>query len=268
MKTIQLFPLRLKQMLFLVAFVLFCANLNYAGDKTSNTSKPGIDEKLGSQIALDAVFADENNQQVALRNIIDKPTLILFVYYDCPGLCNPLMAEAASQIDRIELTPGKEYQLVCISFDETEGAATAAKKRHNIMASIQKQFPADGWRFLSGNRENILKATSSAGFTFKKEGNQISHAPAIIVVSPKGIITRYLLGTTFLPFDIKMAIIEASEGKVSPTISKILKFCFNYDPQGRKYVLNITRIAGGGILLLAIVFVIVLSIKPRKTVKS
>ncbi|MCK9425768.1 MAG: SCO family protein [Ignavibacteriaceae bacterium] len=252
----------------LLFIFLFSSQLNFAGNGEKSNTTAGINEKLGQKIALQSVLLDENGDQISMKQIINKPTVLMFVYYDCPSMCNPLMAEVASLIDRIDLAPAKDYQLVCLSIDETETSTIAAKKKQNILTAVQKQFPPDGWRFLTGDKENILKLTSSAGFSFKKEAGQIAHASALILVSPNGEITRYLMGTTFLPFDLKMAIIESSEGKVSPTVAKLLKFCFNYDPEGRKYVLNITRVAGGGILLIAIVLVIVLSVKPRKTEKS
>jgi len=251
----------------LLLLILFSFQLNFAANgEKSKPVIPGINEKLGQHIALQSVFHDESGKQISMQEVITRPTVLMLVYYDCPSLCNPLMVEVASLVDRIDLVLAKDYQLVCVSIDETETAAIAAKKRQNILAAIQTQFPPDGWRFLTGDRENILKLTNSAGFSFKKENGQIAHTPTLILVSPKGVITRYLLGTSFLPFDLKMSIIEASEGKISPTIAKVLKFCFNYDPAGRKYVLNITRIAGAGILLTAILLVIVLSIKPKKSV--
>ncbi|MFA6598239.1 MAG: SCO family protein [Ignavibacteriaceae bacterium] len=263
-QTRNIFSLRSRlEWLFLFG-ILFSFQQNFASDGEKSNSTAGINEKLGQQIALQSVFHDENGKQVSMEQIINKPTVLMFVYYDCPSLCNPLMAEVASLVDRIDLVPAKDYQLVCVSIDDSETIAIAAKKKQNILASIQTQFPPDGWRFLTGNRENILKLTNSAGFSFRKVEGQIVHAPTLILVSPKGVITRYLLGTTFLPFDLKMAIIEASEGKTSPTIAKVLKFCFNYDPAGRKYVLNITRIAGASILLFAIIIVVVLSVKPRR----
>ena len=265
MKTRSLFFARVSPRWVLFLVILFSFQLNYASDGEKSNATAGINEKLGEQLALQSVFIDENGKQISMQQIIDKPTVLMFVYYDCPSLCNPLMAEVASLIDRIDLTPAKDYQLVCVSVDESETSTIAAKKKQNILASVQKQFPPDGWKFLTGDKENILKATSSAGFSFRKENGQIVHAPVLILVSPKGVITRYLLGTTFLPFDLKMAIIEASEGKTSPTIAKVLKFCFNYDPTGRKYVLNITRIAGASILLIAVILVVVLSVKPSRS---
>lgn len=258
------FLFRVREKIILASMIIATVGFTFGQAGKVKSAEPGINEKLGNQLAVETVFTDENNKQVYLKNIVNKPTVLMFVYYNCPSLCNPLMAEVASLVDRVDLTPAKDYQLVCVSFDEEENSTVAAKKKQNILTSVQKQFPAEGWRFLTGDKANILKLTNSAGFSFRKENGQFAHASALILISPTGKITRYLMGTTFLPFDLKMAIIEASEGKVSPTIANILKFCFNYDPEGRKYVLNVTRIAGGGILLIAVVLVVLLSVKPRK----
>lgn len=262
------FYFKMRDKFIIVLMFILSIGVVFGQTGIAKDSEPGINEKLGEQLALETIFVDEKGNQVSLKQIVDKPTVLMFVYYNCPSFCNPLMAEVASLIDRVEFTPAKEYQLVCVSIDEEENSAVAAKKKLNILSAVQKQFPENGWRFLTGDKENILKLTKSAGFTFRKSGGQFAHASALILISPKGEITRYLMGTTFLPFDLKMAIIEASEGKVSPTIAKILKFCFNYDPEGRKYVLNMTRIVGGGIFLISIILVVVLSLKSRKKVMS
>ena len=106
--------------------------------------------------------------------------------------------------------------------------------------------------------------TDAAGFYFRRDGNDFIHAGAIIVVSPQGKIARYLNGTKFLPFDVKMALTEASEGRTGPTIAKLVAYCYSYNPEGRTYVFDVTRIAGGMILLFAAVFVVFLSIKTKK----
>lgn len=232
--------------------------------QSSEEIEVGIDEQLGKMLALDSKFYNEAGEEVKVADLVDKPTIFLFVYFDCPGLCNPLMAEVAALIDKVDLIPGKDYQLISVSIDERDDFEDAASKKANYLAAIKKKFPADAWRFLTGEVDQIKKITGSAGFKFKKEGEEIVHAGALIITSKEGKITRYLMGTTFLPFDIKMALLEATEGKVTPTVAKILKFCFRYDPQGRQYVLNITSIAGAGIILMAIVFVIIISIKPGR----
>ncbi len=223
----------------------------------------GIEEQLGKKIPLNLFFIDENGDSVQLKELVKKPTIFLFVYYNCTSLCNPLMAEVASHISKLDLEPGKDYNIISISFDEKENWKLAASRKINYLHAIEKDFPEDAWRFLTADSITINKITKAFGFKFKRLNTQFSHPSALILTSPEGKITRYLPGTTFLTFDIKMALIEASEGKVGPTISKVLQFCFSYDVEGRKYVLNITRIAGVGIIFLAILFVILLTIKPK-----
>jgi protein SCO1/2 len=129
---------------------------------------------------------------------------------------------------------------------------------------MKKKIPEANWNFLTGDSASIAKLTDAVGFRYRKEGNEYVHAAVITVLTPDGKIARYLYGTTFLPLDVKLALTEASEGKSGPTINKLLKLCFSYDPQGRAYVLNITRIAGGVSILAVIGFVLVLTLKKKK----
>jgi protein SCO1/2 len=223
----------------------------------------GIDEKLGEQFPLESLFYDEDGNLIQLKEIINKPTLLMFVYYECPGICNPLMSEVASLVNKVDMIPGVDYQIISISFDELEKPEVALRKKNGFLNAIKKKIDPLAWRFLTGDSIYIKKATDGAGFYFKREGKDFLHAGALIFLAPDGKITRYLPGTTFLPFDIKMAIIEASEGKVTPTIAKVLKFCFSYDAQGKKYALNVTRIAATITIVFALVYVIFISIKPR-----
>ncbi|MBA4250205.1 MAG: SCO family protein [Chlorobiaceae bacterium] len=225
----------------------------------------GIDEHLGDMVPMNLKFIDEKGNTVELKDIITKPTLLMFVYFECPSICSPLLSEVAQEISRINLKPGIDYQVVSISIDSDENFLLAADKKKNYIKSLKDEtFPEDAWRFLTGDSANIYSLTNSTGFMFKKVDDEFIHAGALIFLSPQGKITRYLLGTSFLPFDIKMALIEAQAGRTSPTVAKFLKFCFNYDPEGRKYVLNVTQIAGTLILLATVGFVLFLVIKPKK----
>ena len=139
------------------------------------------------------------------------------------------------------------------------------------MKLIEKEFPDNAWRFLTGDSASIRTLTDAAGFYFKREGDDFIHSGALIFISEDGKICRYLFpnysdsrGYSILPFDFKMAIAETSQGKATPTIARMLQFCFSYDPEGKTYVLNITRIFGAGILLMAVVFVLFITIKPKK----
>lgn len=224
----------------------------------------GIVEKLGNTIPPEAVFKDESGSDVNLSSLIDKPTVISFVYFRCPGICTPLLNGLTSVIGRTDMTPGKDFNIVTISFDHREDHVLAASKKVNYVTEVKRDIPPESWRFLTGDSMNIAKVTDALGFNFLRQGDDFAHGAAIMVVSPEGKLVRYLYGTGYLPFDLKMAVTEASEGRVTPTIAKVVKMCFSYDAGARKYVLNVTRIAGGGILLLLGIFVSFLVFKKKK----
>jgi protein SCO1/2 len=226
----------------------------------------GIDEHLGGSVPLDAVFFDEYGKPVTLGSLITRPTILMLVYYRCPGICSPIMNSVASDVDKLDMEPGKDYNLITISFDPREEYTTASAKKENYLDMMKKKIPADSWRFLTGDSLNIAKITDAVGFRYKKQDNDFMHSAVITVLSPNGKIARYLYGTDFLPLEIKLALTEAAEGKTGPTINKLLKFCFSYDPAGRKYVLNFTRIAGGIMLLLVAGFVFILTYKKKKNI--
>ncbi len=224
----------------------------------------GIEEKIGNTIPLNAEFFDEKGNYVALKEIIKKPTILNFVYYRCPGICSPILTELTSIVNFMDMEIGKDYQIVTISFDDREKFELGSAKRDNYFALLKKKIPDDSWKFMSGDSASIHAVTDAAGFHFKREGNDFIHAGAIIVLSPEGKIARYLNGTKYLPFDVKMALTEASEGKTGPTIAKLVAYCYSYNPEGRTYVFNVTRVTGGVILLFAAIFVVYLTAKPKK----
>lgn len=223
----------------------------------------GIEEKLGEYVPLDLSFYDETNKPVRLKQLINAPTIISLVYFHCANICNPLLSGVAAVLNKLSLQPGKDYSLLTISFDDKDTPATALQKKKNYLNLIKKPFPEETWKFLTGDNVNINKLTHAVGFKFKREGKDFLHPVSLIVLSADGKIIRYLYGITFLPFDLKMAILEASEGRIGPTISKALLFCFSYDPKGRKYLLNTMRIAGSVVLLFAMSFFVYLTIKSK-----
>jgi protein SCO1/2 len=232
----------------------------------------GIDEQLGKKLPVQLEFYDEAGNKKPLKDFINGPTLLAFVYYQCPGICSPLMSSIAEVVNDVDLKPGESYNIVTLSFDENETPEIASDKKKNFLKIIGKEFPETAWRFLTGDSSNIKTITDAAGFYFKREGTQFIHSGAVLFISKEGKICRYLFpdysktkGYSILPFDFKMAISETSQGKATPTIARVLQFCFSYDPKGKTYVLNFTRIFGAGILLMAVVFVFYLRIKPKKS---
>jgi protein SCO1/2 len=253
-------------LIFGFIFLVFCfTGIASAEDKPAEL---GIYEKLDEYLPEGLEFVDENYNKVDLKTAINKPTVFALVYYECPGLCSPLLEGVAEVISRAKLNLGTEYQVFTVSFDPDEKPKLAKEKKANYAKLVKNQDVENGWRWFTGDSTNIANLLNSLGFKVKKEGQEFIHPASLMVVSPEGKITRYLHGTYFLPFDLKMAVIEASEGKSGPTINKVLKYCFSYDPAGKKYVLNFTKISGSLIIFIAISLFAGLMISNRKKNKN
>ncbi len=223
----------------------------------------GIYPKLGQFIPLDAIFKDEHGNSVTLRQLIHKPTILALVYLHCKNVCSTLLENLAMTLNDLPAEPGKDYSALAISFDENEKPPLALKNKEMYLKMIQRPFPETAWRFLTGDREDIAKLTGAVGFQFKRVGEDFEHPVTLIILSPEGKITRYMNGIDILPFDLKMALIEAKEGRIGPTISKVLRFCFSYDPKAKKLVFNVLRVTGVLTLLFA-ALVLFLALRGRK----
>ena len=244
-------------------FMLFVPILILFGNQ-QNEIKIGIDEHIGAKLPMDAVFVKANGDTLKLSEMINKPFLLDLVYYNCPGICHPLLSELTWAVDRIQMEPGKDFQVVALSFDPNENHFLAAKWQKNYISSMKRTMPKDSWLFLTGDSVNIKKITEVMGFHYEPKDKNFIHAGAIISVSPDGKISRYIYGSTFNPFDLKMALIDAQNEKTRPTSAKLLQLCFSYDPSGRTYTLNITRIIGSVMMLAVFIFVGVLVFKKKK----
>jgi len=200
-------------------------------------------EHLGEFIPGDITLRDEQGQPVSLGELIDKPTILMMVYYECPGICTPLLNEVADILGKSQLDPAKQpFQLVAVSFEPNDTAETARMKRANYLKLVGRPLPESTWRFLTGDRESVDRLTSAIGFRYKRAGAEYTHPGGLVLVSPDRKITRYLLGTEFLPFDFQMGVFEASRGTVMPTTARLMRMCFSYDPEGRTYVFNVMRV--------------------------
>lgn len=224
----------------------------------------GIQEHLGEILPMDLTFQDVNGDTVRFGDLIDKPVLLTFVYYGCPGICNPLLAELVDVVNHIELEPGVDFKLITLSFNHHEDSSKAKVWANRHLGLIKRKFTENDWNFLTGDSLSIAKMTDAAGFYFKPQGVDFIHAGTIIAVSPEGKISRYLIGTSFNQFDVQMALIDAKSGKTNPTIAKLLQYCYSYDPDGRKYTLNITRIVGTIMLVFVGLFFTVLVVAKKK----
>jgi len=166
-------------------------------------------------------------------------------------------------VSKLDLNLGTDYKLITISFNTKDTPEKAREKKVNFVQRISKENQKY-WFYLTGTQENIAAITEAIGYKYKAQGLDFAHASAIYVLSPAGKITRYLYGLTFLPFDLKMAIIEAQKGIPRPTINRILEYCFAYNPGSQTYTLQVTRILGAIILFIALIIFAVLILKRRK----
>lgn len=212
-------------------------------------------EHLGETVPGDITLRDEQGQPVALAQLIDKPTILMMVYFECPGICTPLLNEVADILGKSQLDPRKQpFQLLAVSFEPNDTAETARLKRANYLKLVGRELPEETWRFLTAEQADIDRLTGAVGFRYKRAGTEYTHAGGLVILSPDRKITRYLLGTEFLPFDFQMGVYEASQGTVMPTTARLMKMCFSYDPEGRKYVFNVVRVTAFAMLSSLVVF--------------
>ena len=209
-------------------------------------------------------FVDEAGHALELQSMLGKPTILALVYYECPGICTPLLNNLVDTLDRSELVLGKDYQVITISFDPKDTPALAAKKKANYLKQFHQPIPPEAFRFLTGDQAAIDKITEVVGFRYMATGKDFNHPGVLTILSADGKVMRYLYGVNFMPFDIKMAVIEAARGQPMPSINRALAFCYSYDPQGRKYVFSTLKVSGSVMVFTLGLFVIWLVISSRR----
>jgi len=225
-----------------------------------------LEEKLGQNVSTDAIFVDENGKKTRLKDLIDKPTIVAPVYLGCMHECPMLLMGLAQVLGQLELVkPGKNFQVITLSFDENDTPKIAREKKENYLKAIGKPFPADAWKFLTGDKANIRKFTDSIGFKFQRDSeHDFSHPVTLVVLAPGGKIVRYLEGFSFLPFEVTMALTEAAQGRVGTTTQKVLQYCFSYDPLKKSYVFNVLQVTGTVMVLFVASFFAYLMISTKK----
>ncbi|HRY34205.1 MAG TPA: SCO family protein [Bacteroidales bacterium] len=250
--------------------VLFLLALFSRAESQENVAMPANDPEIGIVEHLDTILSPgimvigETGDTVPLLSLINKPTILNLVYYRCPGICSPIMNSLAEVVDKLDMVIGKDYQILTVSFDAREDISLAVKKKQNYINMVKKEIDPAGWQFMTADSLDIANLCNTVGFRFKIVGNDFLHPGMIAVFSPQGKLTRYLFGTYFLPFEVKLALAEANKGLSGPTINRVLQFCYTYDPQGRQYVLNVTKVSGILILAIGLIVILVLILKPKR----
>ena len=215
----------------------------------------GFDQKLGAQVPLDLVFREETGAEVALGAYFgQRPVLLILSYYECPMLCTLVLNGVTSGLKAVPFAPGEDFEIVTVSFDPREKPDLAARKKANYVELLGRPGAAAGWHFLTGDEPAIAALTGAVGFRYRYDAasNQYAHAAGIMVLTPQGQISRYLFGIEYAPKDIRLALVEASAGKIGSFVDQVLLFCFHYDPEtGRYGAATLNGIRVGGVLTLA-----------------
>ncbi len=247
----------------IIAFILGSIGTHVLAQDPADTVEVGIVEHLDKTIPDGLSFRDEYNKPVVLNEMIKRPTILALIYFDCPGICPQLLAGISNVVKKMDMQLGKDYQIIAVSFNALDTPDKALDKKNNFLDNKSRPF-GQYWNYLTGDSANIYALTHAVGYKFIHAGNDFIHPTCIIVLSPEGKITRYLYGTSYLPFDVKMALIEAQKGISRPTINRILDYCFTYDPAGRRYSLAVTKVSATLIIFIAVVFFISLLIRSSR----
>ena len=223
----------------------------------------GFEPQLNAQMPLDLSFRDESGRSVQLRDYFgQKPVVLAFVYYGCPMLCNQVQQGVVGTLRMLSFNPGRDYEVVFVSFDSRETPGMAAEKKNTSLAHFRRPETSSGWHFLTGSKESIEAATKAANFrfSFDAKNNLFAHASGVMILTPDGRISRYFYGVEYPGRDMRLGLVDASAGKIGTPIDHVLLFCFHYDPAAAAYsasILKIIRLAGvltilclaGGILI-------------------
>jgi protein SCO1/2 len=235
---------------------------------SQNVDREWVTEKTGEFIPLDTIFTDEHGKEVTLRSLIDKPTLILPIYFFCPSACSKNLANMAVAMNRMSFEPGADYRPIALSFSDTENSDNALRAKQNYLKLVYDGFPAEEWKFLTGDSQAIKTVTDALGYRFKKLDNETYiHPSTIIAIGKDGKIIRYVYGT-FVPGDIDMAISSAREGIPALSVKRFLEFCLNYDPDQNKSVFQYVKVAVLLFFTVGIILVFYFSRKKKSKVNQ
>ncbi len=223
----------------------------------------GFSPPLNGPMPLDLFFRDETGRSVRLREYFgQKPVVLAFVYYRCPMLCDQVEQGVVGVLRMLSFNPGRDYEVVFVSFDSRETPDMAAEKKKKALAHFRRPETDSGWHFLTGSRESVEAATKAANFrfSFDAKNNLFAHASGVLLLTPDGRISRYFYGVEYPGRDMRLGLVDASAGKIGTPMDHVLLFCYHYDPTAATYsasILKIIRLAGvltilclvGGILI-------------------
>jgi len=210
----------------------------------------GLDQKLNAQVPLDLTFTDENGHDVTLGSLMGtRPVVLALVYYECPMLCTEVLNGLVASAETLSFDAGKQFDIIAVSFDPGETASLAAQKKAMYVKRYGRPGAEAGMHFLTGRQQAIEALTSAVGFRYKYDPttDQFAHVATLTILTPQGRVSRYLEGIEYAPRDLKLALVEATNGQIGTAVDRALLFCYHYDPETGKYglaIMNLVRLGG------------------------
>jgi protein SCO1/2 len=216
----------------------------------------GFDQRIGTRLPLDLAFRDQAGRHVRLGAYVGaKPLLLVPAYYECPMLCGLVLNGVLSALRALPFDVGDAFTVVTVSFDPRDDPAAAAAKRRTTLEQYRRPGAEAGWHFLTGEPDAIRRLTEAIGFRYvwDEASRQFAHASGVVVVTPGGVVSHYLYGVEFSPRDLRLALVEASAGRLGSAVDQLLLFCFHYDPvTGRYGRLAMGAVRAGGVVTLLV----------------
>ena len=228
-----------------------------ANVKPPGLTNVGLEQRLNAQVPADLTFRDETGKPVKLGDYFGKRPLILsLVYFRCPMLCNEVLAGVEGSLKAISFNPGQEFDVLTVSFDPKDTPESATEKKAEMLKHYKRDGAAGGWHFLTGSQESIDALTKAVGFQYQYDNttDQFAHTTGLMILTPDGKVAQYYYGVNFPPRDVRLGLIQASQGKIGTLADQVLLYCYHYDPKTGKYSAMINRIIqlGGGLTILSI----------------
>jgi protein SCO1 len=252
-------------MVAVAAFVVMASSIahaqRYVRDVPPDTEGIGIVERLDERISLDVPFLDQDGNTVTLGDYLEpgRPIILTLNYYTCPQLCHLTLNALVRGLNDVEWTIGEEFRIVTVSINPDEGPEHAASFKRAYGGRYQRDIPENGWSFLVGDETNIRMLADEVGFQYRfvPETEEYAHPSSIIFITPDGRIARYINHIIFEPRDLRMALVESSEGRIGTRTDRLMLFlCYEYDPDAGSYVMAAWKIMrAGGILTMVFITV-------------
>jgi protein SCO1/2 len=216
--------------------------------------KIGIDQKLGGKVPLQLEFLDESGKTVKLGDFFSegKPVIFVPAYYRCRLICNRVLDGMFDGLKRIDskFRASDHFEVVVLSMDPTENAENARNKKESMLSALGRRRSVGGWHFLTGSESNIKQVMDSVGYRYiyDEKRSEYLHATGVMILTPEGIVSRYLLGIRFMPTDLELSLVESSQNNIGSLADQIKLLCYAYDPQSGQYTLLVIRLVQAGAL--------------------